>query len=929
VAFNLRKFAAAVPEMDASQSVLTGLERAEDTFEPQESVEIDDQQVLDSAQNAEQETLLNQAKNLPLINQLQELLSMPDYAEIAPVVREQPEIKALVDADDLTALRDRIDQLQLGPTVQQFEKSNDRLVQPDELKNYLDRIKTTVETQKREQSALQQQRQTLFPAASKRAQVSPPDPVDESGKGLFVQQYLDTLLAFRGDKGEQDAAAEEAKQEILAAVSPMLQNDANDALEAIEALNPHERDRAEHFLALVFENFVAPAALEPTQMEQPVMSKHNPKGIIKFNLSDHILNNAENQEKMTKTARMHSDDAYLLYGPTEKRICPKLRGKGVGDVVSEYICRHHCLDGIVIDDNKTICGEALWRANAMDKFSREYVDADGEIKGGYINKRFEINRNVPEENKMRLKPGETRKPRPASIYGNMEARMQEMREKEGKKRGYAPDTDTSEPFGWCHDVDQNNVEQTQKERNRREEAAGHKLAPGQGSENKPKKGFNLKQHKTAAEKCPCGCGQDKGECKCHEDPDQGKSYSAYINDKNRKENWTDKKAAVENDKVVKVQVKEFDRDPAKQSCKSCGEVTKSFNLKQHKQLSKEAVDWDMVRDLVPKNLGEAADFAKRLYYAFTNFISPINKDRKLRDIESEVRRTTEELTEMLTSGNLSSSYLHKAHQRMWALSQRLFKPDMSGDFTNKDRINGILGQYRNLIYSLYWYQRRQENNQNTDLTNPTGISYSNDWRGASKTAQGAGIPVPDDGKPIEPKEKKRRKDDDLSREDLVEAKKKKEKGVTYKGEHYDTNPWAVCHTTVDKDEDPEKYERCVHHVKDKSKTSFNLKSHKEAKSPPGFKTTVEKMKEDHSDEIDNPFALAWWMKNKGHESHYNDKTKKKKEKFKDEDKSDKKSDKKSSSDRTFAEAYKDAYLSEEFCGGVAPHGYVGSSKKKT
>jgi hypothetical protein len=30
---------------------------------------------------------------------------------------------------------------------------------------------------------------------------------------------------------------------------------------------------------------------------------------------------------------------------------------------------------------------------------------------------------------------------------------------------------------------------------------------------------------------------------------------------------------------------------------------------------------------------------------------------------------------------------------------------------------------------------------------------------------------------------------------------------------WDTNPWAVCHTTVNKDKDPEKYERCVKKVK--------------------------------------------------------------------------------------------------------------------
>jgi len=50
------------------------------------------------------------------------------------------------------------------------------------------------------------------------------------------------------------------------------------------------------------------------------------------------------------------------------------------------------------------------------------------------------------------------------------------------------------------------------------------------------------------------------------------------------------------------------------------------------------------------------------------------------------------------------------------------------------------------------------------------------------------------------------------------AKKKKE---------YKYNPWAVCNTTVDKDKDPEKYERCVKKVKDQQDTktsSYNASS---------------------------------------------------------------------------------------------------------
>ena len=43
------------------------------------------------------------------------------------------------------------------------------------------------------------------------------------------------------------------------------------------------------------------------------------------------------------------------------------------------------------------------------------------------------------------------------------------------------------------------------------------------------------------------------------------------------------------------------------------------------------------------------------------------------------------------------------------------------------------------------------------------------------------------------------------------------------------NPFAVCHTTVDKEKDPEKYERCVMDVKKKNKQSFNLSMKKIAK----------------------------------------------------------------------------------------------------
>jgi len=47
---------------------------------------------------------------------------------------------------------------------------------------------------------------------------------------------------------------------------------------------------------------------------------------------------------------------------------------------------------------------------------------------------------------------------------------------------------------------------------------------------------------------------------------------------------------------------------------------------------------------------------------------------------------------------------------------------------------------------------------------------------------------------------------------------------------------------------------------------------REAVAPPGWGGTVEHMKE--HEEIDNPWALAWWMKNRGNKPHYKERKKK-------------------------------------------------------
>lgn len=91
--------------------------------------------------------------------------------------------------------------------------------------------------------------------------------------------------------------------------------------------------------------------------------------------------------------------------------------------------------------------EAFWRGNIMDKYSRPYRDAQtGEWKGGYIEKRFEVDKWIPETNNLQLKPGQRRKPRPVE-YGLTEGRLEKMREELAKERGYGP-VSSGDPTNW-------------------------------------------------------------------------------------------------------------------------------------------------------------------------------------------------------------------------------------------------------------------------------------------------------------------------------------------------------------------------------------------------------------------------------------------------------------------------------------------------
>jgi len=146
---------------------------------------------------------------------------------------------------------------------------------------------------------------------------------------------------------------------------------------------------------------------------------------------------------LKKTAQHKGMENVIMYGPGQMRIDPFLR-----QPVSDWnIMERNKGFGLVLDDVWNIDWESVWRGNIMDKYSRPYRDTKtGEWVGGYIQKRFEVDKWIPEENNMQLLPGQKRKPYMPEMRST-EARLEAMRAKEADKRGYAP-ASSGAPYDW-------------------------------------------------------------------------------------------------------------------------------------------------------------------------------------------------------------------------------------------------------------------------------------------------------------------------------------------------------------------------------------------------------------------------------------------------------------------------------------------------
>lgn len=141
-----------------------------------------------------------------------------------------------------------------------------------------------------------------------------------------------------------------------------------------------------------------------------------------------------------KTAQHKTLQNTILWGPGETRKVDPFLRQPVSDW---HIIERNKGFGLVVDDVWNIDYETIWRENIMDKYSRPYKDKDGNWVGGYIQKRFEVDKNIPENSNLQLKPGQLRKP-VIPEHGITESRLQAAR----SKGDIAGATDTSKPFNW-------------------------------------------------------------------------------------------------------------------------------------------------------------------------------------------------------------------------------------------------------------------------------------------------------------------------------------------------------------------------------------------------------------------------------------------------------------------------------------------------
>lgn len=249
-----------------------------------------------------------------------------------------------------------------------------------------------------------------------------------TGQYQSVSQLRDELISM-GPKPE-------TYERIMMLVGPDREDDAKEALSSFfQGMSASLFTLYDMLVDVGVASPIDAEIVEKLMSQHPELSNDNTqKGPVHAGLFLPVTTSGLNTMEKTASGSVggagSAYPAYVAGGCGENRMCPKIR-----QPVSTFICRYHCLDGLNIDDHQTLCGEAIWRQTVMDKFSREYRDADGKWVGGYLNKRFEIHQDDGGHPAL-LKPGERSAPIHEDAW-SLEKRLAEMRKTESGDRGYS------------------------------------------------------------------------------------------------------------------------------------------------------------------------------------------------------------------------------------------------------------------------------------------------------------------------------------------------------------------------------------------------------------------------------------------------------------------------------------------------------------
>ena len=255
-----------------------------------------------------------------------------------------------------------------------------------------------------------------------------------------LKNWLDTQGSrFEAEDKLMELVADDQKETITSAMQDYFETDLTEEEKLVLATEiwPILPDFTKEDTPDVQENIME---LPYSEASIDKIIKESEENIKKMAQKDVNKTKKANAFNLKKTAQHKSMNNVILYGPEQVQMDAFTRQPAS----TWSLVERNKGFGLVVDDVWDIDWEAAWRGNIMDKYSRAYRDKDGNWVGGYIQKRFEVDKWIPEGNNYQLKPGELRRPY-IPEQRSVEARMVAQRASEDCPY---EGTEKTKPFNW-------------------------------------------------------------------------------------------------------------------------------------------------------------------------------------------------------------------------------------------------------------------------------------------------------------------------------------------------------------------------------------------------------------------------------------------------------------------------------------------------